>query len=282
MTSAKAWLHALPDVDSSSPPPDKGAEAPGPAGADPGSGPRRHPADGQIRRGLVSLGVLTGLLAVVTIQVATGTGLVRLDVAAHNLDLENHWSRTWVVLKVLEVLGQRGPTALEALLVVGWIARWRRDWRPLLVLGGGLLTLNAFVGVLKIVFERGKPYYGNPDLFTTGMMFPSGHASNAVLTWGIVGYIIARYARVRNPRRWLQWTAVVTTGVMIAVGVASVYYDTHWVTDLVAGWIAGGMVLQATVLVDRWVDRREAAALAERVVSLADRARRRSRDYEPV
>ncbi|MGH8869355.1 MAG: phosphatase PAP2 family protein [Actinomycetes bacterium] len=243
---------------------------------------RRHLSDPAIRRGLVTLGVLAGLLVVVIVQVASGTGLVRLDVAAHRLGMENRWSTTWVVMKFLEVLGQRGPTAVEAFLIVGWIAWGNRSWRPVFVLTGSLVALNLFVGFLKLGFGRGKPYYGDPALFVDGMLFPSGHAGNAVLTWAIVGYLIARYARVRSPRAWLIGTAVLTTVVTLVVGVASVYYDTHWVTDLVAGWLVGGMVLQGAVLVDRAVDRYQAGRFSGRVVSLADHARERdaARDRE--
>jgi hypothetical protein len=52
-----------------------------------------------------------------------------------------------------------------------------------------------------------------------------------------------------------------------------VYFDTHWVTDLVAGWIVGGMVLQATVLVDQVLDRQIARNTPAPVVNLADHPR---------
>lgn len=275
MASTQVGLRHQPEPDSE--PLEPVRQGPGHPGQRHGG--QRLP-DPFVRRGLVTLGVLTGLLLVVIGQVATGTGLVRLDVVAHGLYLENRWTDTWVVMKALEVLGQRGPTAVEAFLIVGWICWRQRMWRPVVLLAGSLVALNLVVGAMKLTLARGKPAGGVVDLFTDGMMFPSGHAGNAVLTWAIVGYLISRYAGVRNPRRWLKGTAVATVLVTLVVGIASVYYDSHWVTDLVAGWIVGAMVLQAAILLDQWIDRRQAAALTERVVQLADRARGRDRDLE--
>lgn len=234
------------------------------------------------RRGVLTMFALGTVLILVTVQLAAGTGLVWLDERVHWLGLENRWTSTWIVMKVLESLGQRGPTAVEALLVVGWIAWQRRNWRPVLLLGGSLLALSFSVGVMKIFFDRGKPFLGNPDLFTGGLMFPSGHAGNAVLTWGLVGYIIARYAGVRHRRRWLRGTVAVTVLVSLAVSVASVYFDSHWVSDLVAGFLVGGMVLQAAILVDQWWERRHSEAVAEWVNNAVERIRARVRGLEPI
>jgi membrane-associated phospholipid phosphatase len=234
------------------------------------------------RRGVLTLFALGTLLILVTVQLAGGTGLVWLDVRTHWLGLENRWTSTWIVMKIMESLGQRGPTAVEAFLVVGWIAWQRRNWRPVLLLGGSLLALNFAVGVMKIFFSRGKPAVGDPELFTGGLMFPSGHAANAVVTWAIVGYIIARYAGVRSPRAWLRGTAVVTPLVCLVVGIASVYFDSHWVSDLVAGWLIGGMVLQAVILVDQWLQPPRVEAAVDWAYAMAERLRARARGLEPI
>lgn len=236
-----------------------------------------------LRRGSVLLSLALGaLLLLVTVQVAAGTGLAWLDVQAHRLGLENRWTSTWVVMKVLESLGQRGPTAVEAFLVMGWITWRRRTWRPVLLLGGSLLALNLFVGLMKLFFSRAKPVYGDPDLFTGGLMFPSGHAGNALLTWALVGYVIARYAGVRRPDLWRRGTVVATTLVCVAVAASSVYFDSHWVSDLLAGWLIGGLVLQASILVDQRVQRRHVDAARQWLSSMLDRLRKRERRLEPV
>jgi membrane-associated phospholipid phosphatase len=36
------------------------------------------------------------------------------------------------------------------------------------------------------------------------------------------------------------------------VGVTSIYLDTHWMTDILAGWLAGAAILMVTVWLDQY------------------------------
>jgi PAP2 superfamily len=62
------------------------------------------------------------------------------------------------------------------------------------------------------------------------MIFPSGHTANAVAVWGTLAYLATRHRRA----------AGAAAGVMaLAIGLATVYLGTHWVSDVLGGWAAG-------------------------------------------
>ncbi|WP_236836230.1 phosphatase PAP2 family protein [Blastococcus sp. KM273129] len=78
------------------------------------------------------------------------------------------------------------------------------------------------------------------------MVFPSGHAANAVAMWGVVAYLARRHRR---------GAPVLAALVAAGVGASTVYLGTHWVSDVLAGWIAGALVLLALPAVGSLADR---------------------------
>ena len=83
------------------------------------------------------------------------------------------------------------------------------------------------------------------------MAYPSGHISNAILTWGLFAYIIFRYTH-RAPFEGLRlyWLVALIT---IAVGLVSLLRNTHWLTDLIGGMFLGGAILVLVVAIDRFI-----------------------------
>jgi membrane-associated phospholipid phosphatase len=103
------------------------------------------------------------------------------------------------------------------------------------------------VGLVKHLLGRLGPLQlghgalapGGSEIFTDGTFFPSGHTANAVITWGVLAIL------ARSHRRWAAALAVLLS---ITVGLTTVYLGTHWVPDVLAGWVASGLVLLAVHL----------------------------------
>jgi membrane-associated phospholipid phosphatase len=82
------------------------------------------------------------------------------------------------------------------------------------------------------------------------MSYPSGHASNAIFIWGIIAYLIYRYANVNRYRGRLASAAV---GVLaLTVCTVSLIRNTHWFSDLFAGLLLGGSLLVLVIAIDRF------------------------------
>ena len=67
----------------------------------------------------------------------------------------------------------------------GCFARRHRTWRPVVLAAMSFLVLNVVVGAMKILIGRSETETGNPDVLNGGVIFPSGHSSNMVLTGGV-------------------------------------------------------------------------------------------------
>jgi membrane-associated phospholipid phosphatase len=202
-----------------------------------------------VRKHLFAVTLIVSLIAflIITEQVLWGGPMVSLDYWVHNRRIDLRHPEFFDTMYYLVMMGQRAPSAKLAYVIVGILAWRRRSWRPLLVLTLALFALNGFVGVLKLLTSRLRPADGSAAVFShIGDIYPSGHASNVVVTWGIVAYILVRYGPLRTYRPGV----VISSAATFIVGIASIYLDTHWVSDILAGWLAGAIILLVAVKID--------------------------------
>ena len=214
---------------------------------------RSRPRPGARGTGAAALALLYGALLV---AVVARSPVVDLDSAVLRWAPAAHWPQLFPALSVWVLLGQRAV----CLAIAGtWLAvRAVRsgDPRPVLTLGVVTLLLDGTVGVVKTALGRQGPLElgaaalrpGGSAVFDGGTLFPSGHTANAVVTWGLLA-LLARHHR----RLW----AVLAGLVAASVGLTTVYLGTHWLSDVVAGWAAGGLVLLAVPALAPVVDRLE-------------------------
>jgi membrane-associated phospholipid phosphatase len=154
------------------------------------------------------------------------------------------------IIRRLDDLGLRGVTATALLIAAFYIARRFRTWRPLNLAILSLICLNLVVGFFKFWLGRTKPKVGIDLLHFGGMSYPSGHASNALLTWGVLAYLIYRYAHVNRYRGRLASAGVAT--ISLTVCTVSLIRDTHWFSDLLGGLFIGGSLLVLIIAIDRY------------------------------
>ncbi|WP_327251998.1 phosphatase PAP2 family protein [Streptomyces sp. NBC_01244] len=194
------------------------------------------------RHRVVLLGATLAIYLAIVVAVLTTSWLVRLDWQIMFFRPYEQWPQLHAFLDYLVVLGQRGPTAVMVAAWLGWRSWRQHTLRPLITLGVALLLLNITVGAVKLGLGRLGPHYateiGSAELFAGGDIFPSGHTANAVVTWGILAYLASTVVT----RRVLSLVSAV---VSLSVGATTVYLGTHWVSDVLLGWLAGLLVLLA-------------------------------------
>lgn len=197
-----------------------------------------------------SISLLCGFL-LVTHQVIINGPLVHLDAIianAHRPRLSNGLNN---FLMLIDDLGLRGVTATVLLISAFLISRRFKSFRPLNLSILSLVSLNLVVGLAKLGFGRTKPRLNVDLLHFGGLSYPSGHAANALLTWGLLSYLIFRYTH-KEPFEGMRLTWLVVL-ITTSVCVVSLFRNTHWLSDLVGGLFIGGALLVAVIAVDRFV-----------------------------
>jgi membrane-associated phospholipid phosphatase len=186
----------------------------------------------------------------VTHQVIINGPLIEIDKWLHDLDRPKFEGVTGFIIRRLDDLGLRSVTATVLLIAAFYIARRFKTWRPLNLAILSLICLNLVVGFFKFWLGRTKPKVGIDLLHFGGMSYPSGHASNALLTWGVLAYLIYRYAHVDRYQGRLASAGVAT--ISLTVCIVSLVRDTHWFSDLLGGLFVGGALLVLVIAVDRY------------------------------
>ena len=197
--------------------------------------------------------LFTFIYTLITQQVLANSWIRRLDEWIYDrsfLTLEPNKTPTLVML--VDDLGLRSITAIALLVTATLISRRFKSWRPINLSLLSLLLLNLTVGASKLLFGRSKPSTGFDLFFTdSGLSYPSGHASNAILTWGVLAYLIYRYAHVNRYRGRLASAGVAL--ISLSVCVVSLMRNTHWLSDLVGGLFIGAALLVMVIAIDRFV-----------------------------
>jgi membrane-associated phospholipid phosphatase len=102
---------------------------------------------------------------------------------------------------------------------------------------GFILLFNTWLNeFLKILFHDPRPYWYSTEVkaYASEISFglPSGHAQTAVAVWGMIAYYVKR-----------PWVWVVSVALMILIGLSRIFLGVHFPTDVLAGWLIGGILL---------------------------------------
>ena len=134
----------------------------------------------------------------------------------------------------------QGEITIPLLLAIGGILIYRDESIAALVLAIGLSGSWLLNGIFKSFFRRKRPdLWASPER-PMDYSYPSGHAMSAISFYGLLAADITHCLSVP-----LVITTAVAAILTLGVGFSRVYLGVHWPTDVLSGWIAGGIWLGA-------------------------------------
>ena len=193
--------------------------------------------------------MLAVYLALTILVIVPGSFLLHADQAVVNLHFGGHHASWLPWVKVITGFGQRWIIT-DILQVVFVLACLRaRSIRPMVYFVTALILINGSVGVVKTLIGRLGPFHQTDPhaIFVFGgNIYPSGHVSNAVSMFGVLAMAVPRY------RRPLTVLAIAAS---LGVGFGTLFMRMHWFSDVLAGWVAGLLVLLTLPTLVPWVER---------------------------
>lgn len=103
-----------------------------------------------------------------------------------------------------------------------------------------LVASNSLNAIFKLIFASPRPYWVSREVIPlsveTSFGVPSGHAQNAMALWGIMAYGMRK-----------RWAWIVAITLTLLIGLSRLYLGMHFVGDVLAGWLIGGILLFAMI-----------------------------------
>jgi membrane-associated phospholipid phosphatase len=137
-----------------------------------------------------------------------------------------------VFMRLMTALGSAG-----VYIVIVCFVYWCVDEKRGLHLGI-MMLISIWINLsLKWALDQPRPFFAGYDP-SVGMIseklggFPSGHAQNTLVALTIICSWLTR-----------KWAYIAAAFVCLLVGLSRVYLGVHFPTDVVGGWLIGGIIL---------------------------------------
>lgn len=189
---------------------------------------------------LIGIGVvLIAALALLTREVAVpSSAVLTADLWFENLLLA---ARTAPLLGIFVLVTYLG----DAVVVIGIaglasiaILFYKLDRAYLAGLATTLIGAAASGYFVKAIIARPRPGGLIPSMLETSYSFPSGHATLALALYGFMAYMFCRL----YPKHTGKIVALAAL-IILFVGVSRLYLGVHFPSDVIAGYLLGGLWL---------------------------------------
>lgn len=165
--------------------------------------------------------------------------IVRLDFAVrHWVTGQDFPVSGYAAELIVDVANPPLVVAMLGILVVVLTAQ--RDSLQPVALGVTAVVLLS-TAVLGLKYGVARP---GPASWGQGVAWPSGHTTTAVVACGVLAQLIG------TERRCARMVLMVIPAL---VGLSLVLRDYHWLSDVLAGWLLGSLLLIATPALATWL-----------------------------
>jgi membrane-associated phospholipid phosphatase len=203
--------------------------------------PYKHGAfEGKTPGVYVVLGALIGLVALslfcwIAAEVVERETIVRFD---HVLTETIRQSAALWEIHVFSFITIFGSVYVLAPMIIGIGAMLFVLRRRVFLIGWISAALGGVIAneELKSLFERPRPEALPPFHHKlTSWSFPSGHAMDSMIIYGMLTYLMLPLAK----GRWRKVLVLTSIGLVLSIGFSRLYLGVHYFSDIIAGYAAG-------------------------------------------
>ena len=175
--------------------------------------------------------------------------VLSVDIAITREFQENQSPWLSTIMVAVSYIGNNWPLSVGLILlaaIIFWMVRLYLEAVMVVVVSAVSALLNVSI---KLLVDRPRPNSHLVDVIqhANGVSFPSGHVMSYVAFWGLLfslGVILF------TGRYWWRIALLVISGLFVVlVGPSRIYLGDHWASDVLGGYIFGGVWLCIALLI---------------------------------
>lgn len=191
------------------------------------------------------------------IPIVTIIGLWVLKILQNEIPYVDQWTRAFVeavnntkvysLARIITELGSRSfliPFTMIIAIYLWWLFK---NWLPAFFFASGTLGTHIINKWIKYVVGRERPSI-LVEANAQGYSFPSGHAMIPVVCYGFLMYLLIK--KFPNKRGILTVSFMI---LIFSIGISRYIINVHYLTDVVAGFVIGYLLLQCLIILYNFV-----------------------------
>lgn len=124
-----------------------------------------------------------------------------------------------------------------------YLLRQKDAKKDIILYISAILICLIVTNLIKIIIRRSRPL--DMLLDVSGFSFPSSHASISMVVYG---YLIILLKRYYHGKRKIMYTTLCILMILLT-GLSRIYFNVHYITDVIAGFSLGLIILSISNLV---------------------------------
>ena len=122
----------------------------------------------------------------------------------------------------------------------------QRQWLLLFCWDVMFLGMWALNNTIKVLIHRPRPLGAEKFLIGMSFSYPSGHALSAIAGFGMIAFALAEVTGMERESRAVLW--IFAVALMLVIGTSRLYLGVHYLSDVLAGFLYGGLWLAVCLL----------------------------------
>jgi len=196
------------------------------------------------QRGWLNLSIISLIFfIVITLIIFTNGFLVGFDLLLNSLIPRIQLSSILIISKIISIIFD--TWVLMGITLLCSVYLWFKDSKKDSIFFIITMAIGAgAIFTLKDILLRARPL--NILINETNSSFPSGHATIAVIFFGILSYLI--WTRRKSLAEKII-ALVISSLLILFIGFSRIYLNAHWLTDVLAGFCLGLFILSICIIV---------------------------------
>lgn len=171
-----------------------------------------------------------------------------IDMYGKNIqNIFTHPSFETIFLIITNIMSVVGITVILGITI--YFLRKKDARTDIMIYVSSILVCLALTNLIKVIIKRARPLDMLIDV--SGYSFPSSHSSISMVVYGFLAILIRKYYQGKRKKLYIALCIVF----IMLTGLSRVYFNVHYITDVIAGFSLGLIVLSISYLIMKNMDK---------------------------